>query len=97
MNQWERVEAMEEDYIQAAAALKTLEKALNRTQAVLPRLQALNAYLGSPEWYQDRATDAAGDFPPDLRRGVLTEDTIYDLLTDYRDLAERSRALLKDL
>ena len=97
MEQWERVEAMEENCIQAAAALTTLEAALNQTQAALPGLRALNAYLGSPKWHQDRADDEAGAFPPELRRGVLSEDAIYDLLMDYRELRERALSLLEEL
>ena len=64
MNQWERVEAMEENSVQGREAMKALEKALDRTEAVLVRLRSLNEYLGSPAWHEDRAMDEAGEFPP---------------------------------
>ena len=34
----------------------------------------------------DLADDEAGRFPKDLKRGVLSEDGIWNLLSDYRDL-----------
>ena len=97
LEQWERVKVMEESCNQASAALKALEAALSQVQAALPALRALDAYLGSPAWHQDRADDEAGAFPPQLRRGVLSEDTIYDLLTQYRQLREQALSLPEEL
>ena len=53
----------------------------------------LSTYLGSDEWRQDLADDEHGFLPPDLKRGVLSEDGIWNLLDDNRDLAERMRQL----
>ena len=46
----------------------------------------LDEYYGSELWKQDLADDEAGRFPKDLKRGVLSEDGIWNLLSDYRDL-----------
>ena len=97
MEQRERISAREADLAAAEAAVQQMESALDALEAALPRLRALNAYLGSPEWYADRAADESGAFPPTLRRGVLTEDAIYDLLTDYRALREQVRSLPEEL
>ena len=97
MKQWERVAAMECEYAQAEAVLKNLEEALEQLESIRPGLRALDEYLGSPLWYRDRATDEAGGFPPELRRGVLTEDAIYDLLAEHRQMRERSLSLLEEL
>ena len=43
-------------------------------------LRALSDYYGSPAWKRDLASDEAGLLPKDLKRGVLSEDGIYDLL-----------------
>ena len=50
----------------------------------------------------DYEADEAGKLPAELKRGVLSEDTVYDLITEYRDLGGRmlrlvSRALDKNL
>ena len=30
-----------------------------------------------------------GEFPPDLKRGVLSEDAVYDLITEHIELVTR--------
>ncbi|MBR0396714.1 MAG: DUF4298 domain-containing protein [Eubacterium sp.] len=49
-------------------------------------IAALSEYYGSTAWKQDYAADEAGMFPADLPRGVLSEDGIYNVLEQYRDL-----------
>lgn len=44
-------------------------------------LTLLEEYYLSPQWREDLAADEAGLLPPGLRRGVLAEDTIYNLIT----------------
>ncbi len=44
-------------------------------------LAILSAYYASPQWREDFEADEAGLFPKTLRRGVLAEDTLYNLLT----------------
>ncbi|MBP5362041.1 MAG: DUF4298 domain-containing protein [Ruminococcus sp.] len=43
-------------------------------------LNALSDYYGSPAWKRDYAADEAGLLPKELKRGVLSEDGIYNLL-----------------
>lgn len=49
-------------------------------------IAALSEYYGSAAWKQDYAADEAGMFPADLPRGVLSEDGIYNVLEQYREL-----------
>ena len=44
------------------------------------KLAALNAYYTSGEWLEDYEADERGELPPDLKRGVLSQDGLYDLL-----------------
>ena len=53
---------------------------------VLPDLKELEAYYTSPEWQEDYAADEAGLLPEGLKRGVLSQDGIGDLLDRFRDL-----------
>jgi len=46
----------------------------------------LEAYYGSALWKEDFAKDEAGELPEDLKRGVLSEDGIYNLLESYKEL-----------
>ena len=44
------------------------------------KLAALEAYYTSGEWREDYEADERGELPPDLKRGVLSQDALYDLL-----------------
>ena len=46
-------------------------------------------YYGSELWKLDFAADEAGKLPPDLKRGVLSEDGIWNLLSDYREIQKK--------
>ena len=43
-------------------------------------LRALDAYYTSGEWREDYEADERGELPPDMKRGVLSQDALYDLL-----------------
>ena len=45
------------------------------------RLRELARYYESSEWKRDFEDDEAGRLPQNLKRGVLSEDGIYDVLT----------------
>ena len=49
--------------------------------------EALRRYYESPAWKRDFLADEAGLLPRGLRRGVLSQDGLYDLLEETRDLA----------
>ena len=55
-------------------------------------IRILAKYYASDEWKQDYADDEAGLLPKDLKRGVLSEDGIWNLLSDWRELEERLRS-----
>ncbi|MBO4689176.1 MAG: GNAT family N-acetyltransferase [Clostridiales bacterium] len=57
-------------------------------QAFQGNIAVLEKYYGSAAWKEDFALDEAGELPPDLRRGVLSEDGIYDLLERYKEKLE---------
>lgn len=90
--QLERITAMEHVLNASAQAVEELSAALERYRAILPELSSLKEYYQSPLWLQDHDDDAAGRFPKELRRGVLSEDAVYDLLEQnaqlYTELAQ---------
>lgn len=93
MTREERITYYEEILDQTAAAIRNLDAALNEYEAVRPLLQELERYYTGPEWKADYDADAAGTLSQDLKRGVLSEDGIDDVLSDFRDLEERLAAL----
>ena len=44
------------------------------------QLRLLEAYYTSGEWQEDYEADERGELPPDLKRGVLSQDALFDLL-----------------
>ena len=84
-----RIRQMERHLGRVTAAVKRLEGALDRWEAVQDAIAALDEYYGSDLWRQDFADDEAGLLPADLKRGVLSEDGIWNLLSDVHDLNER--------
>ena len=52
-------------------------------------LKELEVYYGSKEWKKDFSDDEKGLLPPDLKRGVLSEDGIWNLLEEARALKDR--------
>ena len=84
-----RIRKMERRLNRASAAVKRLEAALDKWEDAQEAIAALNEYYGSDLWKQDLADDEAGRLPADLKRGVLSEDGIWNLLTDCRELTSR--------
>ena len=80
---------MERRLNQALAAVKRLNAALDKYDAVQEAIAALSEYYGSDLWKQDFADDEAGLLPEGLKRGVLSEDGIWNLLTDCKELDQR--------
>ena len=87
---------MEEAFDAASAAVRSLAGALDGMEEARGALARLTAYYESPLWREDLETDEACLLPPELKRGVLAEDGVWDLLTEWRELKERMRALCED-
>lgn len=49
------------------------------------KLAELDAYYTSSLWRDDYEADERGELPPDLKRGVLSQDGLYDLLEEKHD------------
>ena len=89
--QIERIKQMELRMEHAVKAVMELSVALDKYEAVQDDLTALNEYYGSKQWKQDFADDEAGRLPADLKRGVLSEDALWNLLSDVSELNTRLR------
>lgn len=71
----------------------TIQKALEINPDFLKKeapagimLQELTEYYENGQWMADFETDEAGLLPSDLKRGVLSEDGVYNLLFDIEQL-----------
>ncbi len=89
-----RIARMEEIYDRCSDAVTELQRAAEGYAALQEQLKELEHYYTSPMWMADFDADRAGSVPQDLKRGILTEDAIYDLLTDHQELQQQLRKLL---
>ena len=91
MTRIERITHMEALLDKSEEVVKRLEAALKDFANLAPDIAELEAYYTSPQWRKDFEADEAGKLPKDLKRGVFSEDGIYDLLTDYQCLKDQIR------
>ena len=70
----------------AIARIQYMEKCLEVVQTGdydSEKLRELARYMESGQWLLDYELDEAGLLPGDLKRGVLAQDTLYDLLEEH--------------
>lgn len=96
MENTERIDAMELRLDRALEAVRRIGEAVEDFDAAQEDIRILSAYLGSDEWKADLAADEAGLLPAELKRGVLSEDGIWNLLEEWRELEERMSELVKN-
>jgi hypothetical protein len=89
----ERITEMETILNECTEAVSALDAQLDRMEALRERMIRLFAYYGSEAWYEDRE----GELPKDVPAGVLSEDAVYDQITDVRDAAIRMLELATDI
>ena len=73
--------------------IKHMETCMQRVEAavqngdlasVQKEIRTLQAYMDSGRWLQDYEADERGEIPRDLKRGVLSQDGLYDLLCSLK-------------
>ena len=89
MEQIERIQHFESLLDRVSPVLENLEEALDAFDDIQADVQELSAYYEGESWRVDFEADEAGKLPKDLKRGVLSEDGIYDVLTDHYTLTVR--------
>ena len=84
-------EERQEIHRERMARISEMETRLNRltewlkhrSDDVSEDVRVLDEYYRSPLWRSDFEADEAGELPPDLPRGVLSEDALYNALAEY--------------
>lgn len=94
MEQIERIQEMESCLDASEKAIRELSEALSAFEEVQPQYGKLSDYYGSDLWQRDYEDDEAGKLPADLKRGVLSQDAAYDLITENRELMVRMLKLV---
>ena len=80
MTNIERITEMEQRFDRVDEALRALEIAVDTITKLEDDILKLDAYYSGDEWKADFRSDELGLLPQDLKRGVLSEDAIWNLL-----------------
>ena len=84
----ENLNKMEEIYQRATETLDALEANILELQHMQDDLKKLSDYYDSKQWRSDFEADEKGLIPQDLKRGVLSEDGIYNLLERNKEIMD---------
>lgn len=86
MNIPDHICKMEAILDKAHSILDELEQKIAEFKAFQPELRKLEEYYESPQWKKDFDMEEKGLFPKDIKRGVLSEDGIYDVLERNKEM-----------
>lgn len=84
-----RITEMEEILDRATKTMDELEAKIEELHMLQSEIQKLEAYYTGKQRKQDFKLDEEGKIPNDVKRGVLSEDGIYNLLERNRELLEK--------
>ena len=74
---------MESNLNKVTALTAKLKEQFDAMKAAESHAKALFQYYGSEDWHADRDLT----LPEGFKAGVLSEDSVYDAITDLRDAA----------
>lgn len=77
-----RIQYMEECLDAVLAAMETDPSVALEDTFIQGKICELQNYYESGQWLQDYDCDTQGELPTDMKRGVLSQDTLYDLLCE---------------
>ena len=81
-----RIEEMENAFNKIVGIVKRLQEDLDSFNCAGEEINKLENYLSSGDWLKDFEADEAGLIPEEIKRGVLSEDGLYDLLHEIDSL-----------
>jgi hypothetical protein len=81
-----RIKKMEEIFDEVQRKIRKMDDEIEDCSLIQSEIRMLEEYYQSEEWKQDFILDENGLLPTDLKRGVLSEDGIYNLLEQFAEL-----------
>lgn len=81
----DRILRMEQYMDEVSDALKNNPDVLKSNHALRKKVAILTNYMDSGQWLKDYEADERGELPKDLKRGVLSQDGLYNLLCEIEE------------
>ena len=97
MNRYERITRMEAILDHHQSLIDQLRPLLESFSKNQKEFRKLVNYYGSEPYYKDRDASNKPSFPADFKCGVLSEDAVYNLLMDNRQMALQMIAAALDV
>lgn len=85
-NREERIAFMSNAYDKLRKLVTELAEKAEELDALIPEVKKLQEYQESGKWQQDFEADERGEVSLEVNRSVLSEDGLYDLLSDLDSL-----------
>ena len=85
-NREERIAFMSNAYDKLRKLVTELAEKAEELDALIPEVEKLQEYQESGKWLQDFEADERGEVSLEVNRSVLSEDGLYDLLSDLDSL-----------
>lgn len=87
----QHIKDMEGILDRATAKLDAMDKKIAEFEEFQKEIQTLEAYYTSQQWKVDVVMDEKGMFPKKMKRGVLSQDGIYNILERNKEMLDRLR------
>lgn len=77
-----RIQQMEVYFDEVSKVLYTCPERILEDFTIQKMIRELMEYMESGQWLQDFEVDSRGELPRNLKRGVLSEDGLYNVLSE---------------
>lgn len=77
-----RVKQMEQYLDEVLEAMKESPAIIDKDVELQKKITVLSEYYDSGQWLKDYECDERGELPKGLKRGVLAQDTLFNLFAD---------------
>ncbi len=84
----DRINRMESILDSVSAKMEDPGLTKEELEDLQPKIKLLELYYTGNAWKEDFSLDEEGKLPKDLKRGVLSEDAIYNILEKNREMME---------
>ena len=84
-NTMERVRQMEQYMDEVSEIWRNEPNKIKEDSVLCKKIRILTDYMDSGQWLSDYEADERGELPQDLKRGVLSEDGLYNLICEIEE------------
>lgn len=90
MNAIERIQKMEQYLEEIQNAMQHSPSLIFQDNDLSKKLEQLESYYTDGQWMEDYERDERRELPKDLKRGVLAQDTLWNLFCEIEEVKKGS-------